>query len=450
MNRIIQIVILSTFIFILGGCSTPLNIFESDINPETGAPYTKEDIFLYSEKGDYETVKKLVRLGFNVDMEYLGDTPLYYAIKSNNLKTVKVLVEGGANLDWQNGPNKNALLVAANEASYNVIPYLLDKGADIYYEDANGRNIIEYIFKSYRGSIYHSYGDFIKNEDLLKTLNILVDYDAGILNMQIQLNEDSSTLYSPIMFAINNFDPMFTKAMFSLGFTIDLYVDGDLEIINLIQPAINSASSQSAQLIACIISEHSNVPKDILYGNAHNSNYFSPYCKSNLEEFYKDYQINENRTADMEESLQEETQVEEQGEHFIASNQMRELLHNHSFLDKDILITDDYQSAVLKAGTSNEEGNYSGGWCSFYSDFIICIDKASPDKLSGVELFINYPLKVKELEIAINQKVDITNNVEIADDSYSSYLNIGGQEYIISFDGSSSDSLIKEIFIKNS
>ncbi|GAA0739864.1 MULTISPECIES: ankyrin repeat domain-containing protein [Flavobacteriaceae] len=49
-------------------------------------------------KGDFETVKKLIELGADVNQKSNGMTPLMYAAKFNRVEILKLLVENGADL----------------------------------------------------------------------------------------------------------------------------------------------------------------------------------------------------------------------------------------------------------------------------------------------------------------------------------------------------------------
>jgi len=49
-------------------------------------------------KGDYDTVKKLIDLGTDVNLRSNGMTPAMYAAKFNRVEILKLLIENGANL----------------------------------------------------------------------------------------------------------------------------------------------------------------------------------------------------------------------------------------------------------------------------------------------------------------------------------------------------------------
>jgi ankyrin repeat protein len=57
-------------------------------------------------------------------------TPLFVATKTNNIEVVRVLLEGGCNIDAQYGRYGNALYAAAARGYKEIVTLLLEKGAD--------------------------------------------------------------------------------------------------------------------------------------------------------------------------------------------------------------------------------------------------------------------------------------------------------------------------------
>ena len=81
-------------------------------------------------KGDIETVKKLIKLGENVNKRSKGMTPAMYAAKFNRVEILKILIASGADLKAKSDNGKTALSYAktskANDA-YSVIKESLKK-----------------------------------------------------------------------------------------------------------------------------------------------------------------------------------------------------------------------------------------------------------------------------------------------------------------------------------
>ena len=67
-----------------------------------------------------------------------GVTPLVLAARQGNLDAVKVLAEGGADLDKASGDGSTAMVVAIQNGHYHVARYLVEKGADINKANEKG------------------------------------------------------------------------------------------------------------------------------------------------------------------------------------------------------------------------------------------------------------------------------------------------------------------------
>ncbi|KPK36438.1 MAG: hypothetical protein AMJ65_16175 [Phycisphaerae bacterium SG8_4] len=96
-------------------------------------------LFEAVKKADVEKVKLLIAEGANVDTKRgdittkedeknSDDTPLYYAVDSNNMDLVRLLVEAGADVNAGSWP---PLCRAVDENNTAIAEYLIDNGADI-------------------------------------------------------------------------------------------------------------------------------------------------------------------------------------------------------------------------------------------------------------------------------------------------------------------------------
>ena len=63
-------------------------------------------------KGDYETVKKLIDLGEDVNIKSSGMSPVMYAAKFNKVDILKLLIKNGANLKARCSKGHTALKYA--------------------------------------------------------------------------------------------------------------------------------------------------------------------------------------------------------------------------------------------------------------------------------------------------------------------------------------------------
>lgn len=88
---------------------------------------------------DIKFIKKLIEYGADVNAIEVGKrregnstrgTPLIYASGSGNLEFVKILVENGADINYMNEYDRTALAEAAMLDNFDIVLYLLEKGAD--------------------------------------------------------------------------------------------------------------------------------------------------------------------------------------------------------------------------------------------------------------------------------------------------------------------------------
>ncbi|WP_108112929.1 ankyrin repeat domain-containing protein [Kordia periserrulae] len=60
-------------------------------------------------KGDFETVKKMIQFGENVNKISNGKTPLMYAARFNRVEIIKLLLENGAKVDIKDNQGHTAV-----------------------------------------------------------------------------------------------------------------------------------------------------------------------------------------------------------------------------------------------------------------------------------------------------------------------------------------------------
>ena len=75
-------------------------------------------------KGDFETVKKLIGLGVDINGESLGLTPAMYAAKFNKVEILKFLVEHGADLKKKSDKGFTAKRYAQLSNAQDALEYL--------------------------------------------------------------------------------------------------------------------------------------------------------------------------------------------------------------------------------------------------------------------------------------------------------------------------------------
>jgi ankyrin repeat protein len=121
-------------------------------------------------------------------------TPLIYAVRSNDLDSVKVLLAAGADVNQVSGYGWSPLLVATQNRYYKLGAYLLDQGADVnlankglwtpLYLATDNRNIESGDYPVRKGDMDHL--DYIK---------ILIDKGANI-NARIKDSTQTRTVFT--------------------------------------------------------------------------------------------------------------------------------------------------------------------------------------------------------------------------------------------------------------
>jgi len=86
---------------------------------------------------DIEKVSELIPRGSDVNSRnFLGKTPLIYAVENGNAAIVKVLISGGANVNDQLSRNGTAPLMCAKTAE--IVSLLINAGAIINAKNIDG------------------------------------------------------------------------------------------------------------------------------------------------------------------------------------------------------------------------------------------------------------------------------------------------------------------------
>jgi ankyrin repeat protein len=67
---------------------------------------------------------------------------LVLSVLNDDFKTVKLLVDHKAQVNWRDWFNASALMYAASEGDLNIIKYLLERGADIHAKDKHGNTVL--------------------------------------------------------------------------------------------------------------------------------------------------------------------------------------------------------------------------------------------------------------------------------------------------------------------
>ncbi len=134
------------------------------------------------------------RRGQNAVMDGGALTPLVYAVRSNDLDSVKVLLAAGADINQTTGYGWSPLLVATQNRYYKLGSYLLDHGADVnlankgawtpLYLATDNRNIESGDYPVRKGDMDHL--DYIK---------LLLDHGANV-NARMKDSTETRTVFT--------------------------------------------------------------------------------------------------------------------------------------------------------------------------------------------------------------------------------------------------------------
>ena len=110
-TKIIISAIAITFSLVSLNAETPQNI-EKSTNYELITVSNVSPFCMSIVKGDYETVKKLIGLGADVNAKSNGMTPAMYAAKFNKVEILKLLISHGADLKTRSDNGQTAIKYA--------------------------------------------------------------------------------------------------------------------------------------------------------------------------------------------------------------------------------------------------------------------------------------------------------------------------------------------------
>ena len=93
----------------------------------------EDNLIFAMRKGMADLVEKILKLGVNINkvQDKIGESPLHSAIKANNLKIVKLLLEHKADANFENLSGKTPLQFAVLQGHIEIIEELLKHGAKV-------------------------------------------------------------------------------------------------------------------------------------------------------------------------------------------------------------------------------------------------------------------------------------------------------------------------------
>ena len=103
-------------------------------------------VMLASGKKDSAILKKLIDSGANLKiMDNSEKTPLHYAAAGNSLENAKILLENGADANWQDNYGRdaaNTLISFVNEENVELFQILIEKSSDLERRDKDKKTLL--------------------------------------------------------------------------------------------------------------------------------------------------------------------------------------------------------------------------------------------------------------------------------------------------------------------
>ena len=116
------------------------NVLSKKENQNSNTGSLNDELLTASSKGDYVSVKRLLKVGADVNAKDKdGRATLYYAVSSGHVETVEALLAAGANVNVKDGDGWTPLHIAAGRGHTEVAKRLLAAGANANpQEDKSG------------------------------------------------------------------------------------------------------------------------------------------------------------------------------------------------------------------------------------------------------------------------------------------------------------------------
>lgn len=123
------------FVVLLTGChgisNSSQSLLKEEQTKEKKVKQLNQQLILSAEKGNTETVLKLLEDGANINAtDEQGRTAVLAATYNNEVDTVKALIQKGADINIRDNNLNNVLLYAGAEGFLEIVKLAIDAGAD--------------------------------------------------------------------------------------------------------------------------------------------------------------------------------------------------------------------------------------------------------------------------------------------------------------------------------
>lgn len=150
---------------------------------------------------DFKAVKELLENGKNVnEADINGNNALFYALVNRNNPILNLLLSYGINPNYPNVHGQLPLLYAVNKSDRSSITAILDSGANINQQDTMGINAVMLAVFSHNVSMLkflHAKGASLTGEDAFGNTLLHIAIKNGDLDITRYLLENGCDVYAP-------------------------------------------------------------------------------------------------------------------------------------------------------------------------------------------------------------------------------------------------------------
>jgi len=173
--RTIGTATLALMLFTFLGCGNQDKSPQQSAESQTTVSAPKVDLHAAVVLDDLEALRQHVKAGSDLNAlePSRASTPLITAAAFGKTEAAKILIDAGADLNYQNNDGSTALHTAAFFCSIEIVKALLEKGADKSLKNRMGQTAYEIVnipFERVKGAY-----DAIGAE--LKATGLMLDYD---------------------------------------------------------------------------------------------------------------------------------------------------------------------------------------------------------------------------------------------------------------------------------
>ncbi len=163
------VLILTMMVFTFISCK------KQDKSPQQNVEAPSVTLHAAVVMGDLEAIRQHIKIGsdINVFEPQNASTPLITAAALGKTEAAKILIDAGADLDYQNKDGSTALHTAAFFCNQDIVELLLKKGADKTLRNKNGQTAYEIMILPFE-VVKGAYDAFAVE---LEPLGVKLDYD---------------------------------------------------------------------------------------------------------------------------------------------------------------------------------------------------------------------------------------------------------------------------------